>query len=83
MAKRATNLTAAGTYTLGQARHLHHLAINKGAASGTVELQTASGTLGVIDAANPDGGRPYDLVLREVGLTVILVGAPDITVIYD
>ncbi len=83
MAKRATNLTAAGTYVLAQARHLYHLGINQGAASATVELQVEGQTLGTIDAANADIGRHYDLELPNVGLTVILVGAPDITVIYD
>ena len=85
-ARRATNLTAAGTYNFPLAVRLHRVVVNAGEAAATVKLRTAGGTvatIATIAADNPDAGRPYDLELPNGGFTVIVTGAPDVTVTYD
>ncbi len=81
--KRASYFAAAGTYVLGQAVRLDRVVVNTGAASATVTLQMEGSTFAIIDAANPDVGRVYDLLLPNTGLTVVVAQAPDVTVLYD
>ncbi len=87
MASRKTiHLTAAGTYVLTQARILHSVMINTGEAGATVTLKTDAGseqTIATIAADKPDIGRVFDFKLPDGGLTVVIVGAPDVTVIYS
>ena len=85
-AKRFINLTAAGTTNRPQAVRLDRVVVGTGEAAATVELRTAGAnveTIGTIAVDNPDNGRVFDLELPPGGLTVIVVGAPDVTILYD
>jgi hypothetical protein len=64
---------------------LRKIMVNNGALAATVTItdNTAAGgtAIGVINAANP-GSFIYDLDFN-VGLTVVIAGTPDITVVYE
>jgi len=67
-----------------EVRILHAVIVNKGATSGTVTVRLVDDTtIAVIDAANPDIGRRFDLAIAD-GLEIVTVGTGiDVTVLWS
>lgn len=82
-ASRFKNYTSAATNTISEARVLRRVVVNTGAAGATVTVtDSAQNAIAVIDAANPDIGRQYDVSVD--GLRVVLSDdALDVTVSFD
>lgn len=78
------NYNTADTFTIPDARILRRVVVNTGVAGGTVTVNDGeSNVIAVIDAANPDVGRQYDVVVRG-GLEIVTSDAAlDVTVTYD
>lgn len=77
------NYVTADTFTIADATVLRRVVVNTGVAAGTVTVtDSASNAIAIIDAANPDVGRSYDVQVN--GLIVITSDAAlDVTVTYD
>ena len=85
--KNAAHFNTAGTKAViaeNVRGTLHRIVINSGDAAGTVEPQYAddSSTIALIAADDPDIGRVYEIDLGLRGLDVVIVGTPDVTVVY-
>lgn len=82
-ASQFKNYTTADTFTITDAKVLRRVVVNTGVAAGTVTVtDSASNAIAIIDAANPDIGRQYDVQVN--GLIVITSDADlDVTVTYD
>lgn len=82
-ASRFKNYVTADTFTITDAKVLRRVVVNTGVAAGTITITDAAGNaIAIIDAANPDIGRQYDVMVN--GLSVVTSDAAlDVTVTYD
>ncbi len=82
-ASRFANYVTNAAVTIADAKVLRRVVVNVGVAAGTVTITDAqSVAIAIIDAANPDIGRQYDIAVSGL-ITTLSDAALDVTVTYD